>query len=403
MSVKHAEHQTIGAALNGKRNAFGALRLGFAILVIVSHAFPLGNGVTDPVKALFTNGQVHMGTFAVIGFLGISGYVVTKSAMRIDVMQFFWHRVLRIFPAFWVTLAVVALVFGPLAWSYAGNDLADYFTFGANGPFAYLAANWQLTINQWGILDVWANDTPYGESIGKSAVNGSLWTLSYEWLCYLIVGAVGAAGILTKARILIPITAGLLTVASVMNLAEHQSATHMVPGLGDTYRVQLLLIFFLGATAAVYSDKILFSDGFGIASLVILAFALHWGGFFVIGLPAMVYSMIYLAVRLPQWAKRIGQEDDYSYAVYLYAWPVQMMTAQLGWTEWGLLPWTAACIAATFALAWLSWNFIEKPVMRMKGFGPGRGIRYWVDKVKPAKPNTLVSDDSELAPSSSGS
>ncbi|ASD23150.1 hypothetical protein B7495_14400 [Cryobacterium sp. LW097] len=122
----------IGRALDGRNNLFGAIRLALAALVVLSHSFTLGGFGGDP-SLRWTGGQTHAGTFAVLGFLAISGYAVTASALRADVMQFFWRRLLRIFPAYWCALLVVAGVLARAVWTMTGHSLATYFTMDPEG------------------------------------------------------------------------------------------------------------------------------------------------------------------------------------------------------------------------------------------------------------------------------
>lgn len=63
-----------------QKNCFNTIKFVAAILVIVSHAFPisLGEGNYDFI-ASFTNGQVDLGNFSVCLFFIIGGYFITKS------------------------------------------------------------------------------------------------------------------------------------------------------------------------------------------------------------------------------------------------------------------------------------------------------------------------------------
>ena len=75
MSIEHLSEQ-------GRANAFGVMRLLLAGRVNVSHAFPLGGWGFDPTGYL-THSQVNIGYLALLGFLVMSGYLVTTSARRI--------------------------------------------------------------------------------------------------------------------------------------------------------------------------------------------------------------------------------------------------------------------------------------------------------------------------------
>jgi peptidoglycan/LPS O-acetylase OafA/YrhL len=70
----------------------------------------------------------------------------------------------------------------------------------------------------------------------------------------------------------------------------------------------------------------------------------------------------YLPSRFLQGFNKLG---DYSYGIYLYAYPLQRLTEHLGlatspfvWFLWALPP--------TLLLAAFSWHVIEKPALRLK-------------------------------------
>lgn len=363
----------IGQALNGRNNSFGAIRLAMAALVILSHSFTLGGFGGDP-SLRWTGEQTHAGTFAVLVFLAISGYAVTKSAVRADVMQFFWRRLLRIFPAFWAALLVVATVLAPAVWVMSGHGLGTYFTMDPEGPAGYLAGTWTLLINQWNIYDIFDSTNPY------TSVNGSLWTIVYEWWCYVLIGGLAFLGALTKARVLVPGLAGLFAVFQIADIISPASVGAIMPLLADQMVIRLAFVFLCGATLALYSDRIPFSHPFGIASVIVVLLTLREGGFYVFGVPALTYAVAWLAGVLPKPFQAVGSKNDYSYALYLWGWPMQQLAAFFGWHHWGYIPYTMVSLVMAFACAWASWHLIEKPALSLKDWGPGRGLAHW-DKV----------------------
>ncbi|MCU1441446.1 MAG: Acyltransferase family protein [Rhodoglobus sp.] len=376
---------SISEALRGTDNALGLLRLILASLVIFDHAFPLGGYGHDPVFDL-TRGQASLGSIAVGGFFAISGYLIAKSGMSADVVQFMWRRTLRIFPAYWLVLLVTALIVGPLIWIADGHELQDYFTFGGNGPVNYFTANWSLNIGTYGIHDLLTETTPYGRSIGGSAFNGSLWTLIYEWHCYLIVAVLVAFGVLRNARILVPVIAGFFLMMQVITYIDFSAIGVIVPVMADPYMITLGFTFLCGSVIAVYSKQILFDDRLGILAGLVLIFSLRYGGFSTIGTAAGAYFVLYLGARLPKKVHWIGAKNDYSYGVYIYGFLVQQVTAYLGWYKLGYLPYTLIALAISLGCAWLSWHLVEKHAMALKNWGPGRGIRYWYERARTRLP-----------------
>ena len=58
--------------------------------------------------------------------------------------------------------------------------------------------------------------------------------------------------------------------------------------------------------------------------------------------------------------------NDISYGVYIYAFPVGQMLVVFGSASLGLIPNIAMTTAGTAILAWLSWHIIERPALRLK-------------------------------------
>ncbi len=64
---------------SSRNNAFGSLRLFFAILVIFSHSFALTSFVHSPGWFAVTFPDINLGYLAVSGFFAISGYLISLS------------------------------------------------------------------------------------------------------------------------------------------------------------------------------------------------------------------------------------------------------------------------------------------------------------------------------------
>jgi peptidoglycan/LPS O-acetylase OafA/YrhL len=91
------------------RNSLNAIRLLLAAMVIVSHSWWLGGYGTEPQP-----GGVKLGSWAVIGFFGISGYLITRSRIQASsALSYCRARFLRIFPGLAACVAVVAFVIAP--------------------------------------------------------------------------------------------------------------------------------------------------------------------------------------------------------------------------------------------------------------------------------------------------
>ena len=96
----------------------------------------------------------------------------------------------------------------------------------------------------------------------------------------------------------------------------------------------------------------------------------HGSGARDIGVPARIPAcarLLRLADRLPSWGRirlynRLG---DYSYGVYIYAFPVQQLAAH-SWS--GITPFQdmALALPVTLLFALLSWHLLEKPALALR-------------------------------------
>lgn len=351
-------------------------------MVIVDHAFPLGGFGKDPFWG-FTRGQASLGSIAVAGFFAVSGYLIAKSGLHGDVVQFLWRRILRIFPAYWLVLLLTAFAVGPILWILSNGTLTSYFGGEGQTPYFYISSNWTLQIGTYGIYDLLANTTPYGLEVGASALNGSLWTLIYEWRSYLIIAFLVTFGILTRARVVVPmLTAFFFVLLILLNLNSGVEQSLVPTFLGDQYMVTLGFTFLVGSTIAVYSKEIPFDSWIGAFSGILMLVTLRWGGFSTIGTIAGVYFVLYLAARLPKKVQWVGQKNDYSYGIYIYGFLVQQVLAFFGMYKWGFWPYVLTAWAVTFVCAYFSWHVVEKWAMKLKDIGPGRGIVFWWHKLR---------------------
>jgi peptidoglycan/LPS O-acetylase OafA/YrhL len=376
---------SLAEAYSGRANSVGFLRLVFASAVLVSHTWVLGAGRGHPF-------HLDLAGIAVAGFFGLSGFLISRSARRSSLPRYLWHRLLRIFPGYWVCLAVTAFVVAPLLWVRDHGTLRGLLR-GPQGAIHYVVSNSTTLIHQFGIGDLLV-DTPYGQLVHASVFDGSLWTLSYELLCYVGVAALAVVGILRRARLLV-----LLVAVGVYGVIVYDfviGPRTIGPLIGHPIVFRYFDLFFLlyygfmfllGAVADLYSERIPINDALGAGMLVVFAVAVYEGMLFSVALPAFAYVLLWLGVRLPKRLHVVGLRNDYSYGVYIYAFVVQQVLAEFGAQRFGLFWYFVLAMLGSFGCAYLSWHLVEKRAMRLKDWSP-RWPRRRADPAEPASAPT---------------
>ena len=372
---------SLGAAMAGRSNGFGLIRLVLALAVVVSHSNPLGYGRLDPGTD-WSGAQTSLGTMSVIGFFVISGFMITGSGLRLGIGRFAWHRALRLLPALWVCLAVTAFLVAPVLYEHQHGSLAGFWH-NPDGPLQYIEGMWNTSIsNGYDIAGIMATGIHRGTNY-NGAFDGALWSLQYEIFCYVMVGIFAFGGLLRRAPRTVPLLAGGLWVLILMNLLDAKSlrgapaesvARIHVPLLGilnSHYIIYLGFVFLLGAAMRLYRDRVPVNDLLALGCLVAVLGSIHYGAFFVVGYPAFAYLVMWLGVRLPKRLHSIGQTRDYSYGIYIYGFVVEQALVMYHGTRWGHPAYLGLALVGTMVAAVLSCHLIEAPALKLKDWAPG--------------------------------
>lgn len=332
---------------DGRRdNNFTAIRLLLAWAVLYGHSFPLQSikGIADPLNLLW-QGSTWVGAIAVDGFFAISGFLVTASLLKRGAIDYGFSRLLRVLPGLTVCVLLSAFVLGPMVTKL---PLADYFTHPQ--PLKYLLNALAFPQTQWHLPGVF-EDNP------RHAVNGSLWTLTVEVRCYLLLMlaslfAVFRTRVLTNTLLLATLLFGVWFFSDI-------------PLLGHNSRwARPSLYFLLGVAAYTNRDFILISHRLALLALILAAASMGEKWFAYVFPVCLTYLLFYIAygVRHLNVDQYLG---DISYGVYIYAWPVQQVVAS---HLPGDRPYLHTLIASVIVaiIAYGSWRFIEKPALEFK-------------------------------------
>ncbi len=362
---------TIGETFDSRRNSLNFLRVCLSLLVVLSHSF--AGGFVDPLLLNHTT----VGDIAVYGFFGISGYLIASSASHNSLGRYLWQRFLRIFPGFWVCLIVTGALFGVVAWFHEPHPhcpaFASCYIGSPTGPFQYLYHDLLLRMNQQTIaLTPGAVPWPF-------TWNVPLWTLFYEFMCYLILGAFAVSGLLRRRGLVALLTAGLWAIEVIVGLAS------LNLGQGTWAMLTLAPIFLTGTLLYLYRDKVPDSGilAMGCATVFLASPWLPFGGPFtvfrniisapqVLG-PFIAYPLFWLGIHLP--FHKIGARNDYSYGIYIYAFLVQQILALWHVQRWGYIAYMTLSVVFTVPFAVASWWLVEKNALKLKKFSPGVGSR----------------------------
>jgi peptidoglycan/LPS O-acetylase OafA/YrhL len=283
----------------GRQNNFDALRLAGALTVLVGHQFAI-MGLTTPVVIGFK----HIATVAVYVFFSISGYLIARSwTQDPNGYRFLARRFLRMAPGWFVLILVSLAVHAGLGVTYFPD-----------------------------------NPLP--------AFNGSLWTLEWEILCYVVLGV---------ACLILPVRIALLLSFGALLLSWRYSVLKNGPELG--------LMFCAGALLHAFPVRRWWLLAL---SIIPLLWIVRSEPYLIL---LMIVPPLSIWIGTSSWPgiRSAGRYGDYSYGIYIYAFPIQQFCVLwLGAHKpyWLLL---SISLAITGLFAVLSWHLVEKPALSLKG------------------------------------
>lgn len=229
--------------------------------------------------------------------------------------HFAWKRILRVYPAFLVSFALVAALSGPAP---LRPTLLTYLTMGA---------------------------------ITTGTANGPLWSLLLEEALY-------TSHVLTRLRRLWRVETVLFLFAACM-----VGLSLLDPSAWVSQLLRASCAFFAGNLAYFWRDKWQSLSGWWFVAIVTafrLAKIAGWEGAVTLS-PFVCVSAVLAARNLPQIKRNI---EDYSYGVYIYHQPIINALLGIGGAAWVVAP------AASLAFSAFSWKLIEKPCLKAKDRPP---------------------------------
>jgi peptidoglycan/LPS O-acetylase OafA/YrhL len=261
-------------------------------------------------------------------------------------LQYLKKRALRILPALLVCnlfcIIFLGLFFGSLPWlKYLQQP--DTWT--------YLWYNTTLYKNQFHLPGVFDKLKP------GNVVNASLWTLTVEVGLYISLLILFLSG-LFKTKLGIAIT-GLIFILIAYFL--HDKTFH---GWRLEYYVNLSLFFFQGSMLYLFRDS--FNPKlYWLLPFLLLFFLLEHQWIKWLLVTGIASYLVILGGKSKQVISLKG--NDVSYGLYIYAFPIQQIILLL--VGEAINPWLHVVLTVLFAFpfAFLSWRFVEKPALRLKG------------------------------------
>lgn len=278
-----------------------------ALFVIISHAYPLCKGAEyNDILSDLSRNSIAFGSLAVAIFFMSSGFFVTKSLLKSkDSKKYLHNRFIRIFPPLWFTLIVCIVVCGLFFSTYS---LGKYFL---SSDFFKYCLNFIL-IPIHNLPGVFMNN------IYPGVINGPLWTLPIEFVCYLVLLLAYKLNLVNKKSYRY---VALLVIVAFVGI-------NLIP-LSIKGYIQPCFLFFWGSFYWIYRDKITMNNTYFLISLVAFVLLIVLGYGQVASFLFVPYLTLYIAFCLPQCNNRLTSLGNLSYDIYLCGWPIQQMVISL--------------------------------------------------------------------------
>jgi len=308
-------------------------------------------------KAWLLSGFVGVDVFFVISGFIITSLIVERKE-NFDWKGFYWGRVKRIAPAYFLMLAVVALVsavlFLPADFKFFRDSLEAAVSFTSNSYFEGFGSYFAPSAHELPLLHTWS-----------LAIEMQFYLFLPVLVCFL------------PARLLKPVflllSIGLLAWSEYRLFSKSEQAVYFS-------LLARFPEFMIGAFVALLAPKNNLPArytslmGAGGALLLALSFVFidvqHFPGVWAL-LPCMGTALLIAARHGPVStllaAKPMVWVGGISYSLYLWHWPIlAFIRYYTGQYELQLV-WLAVFVIGSFIVAWLSYRWVELPVRHIQG------------------------------------
>ncbi|WP_420587419.1 acyltransferase family protein [Ruegeria sp.] len=358
---------------NGRTTGFDYLRITLAIGVLAWHSFGVTYG-REALDAFFRDVALAPAVRMILPmFFALSGFLVTASLYRSDSLKVYLiFRGLRLFPALTVEVALAAVILGPIVTSLT---LGEYFT--AGGFYSYF-------LNILGLVHYELPGVFHGIPYPR-VVNGSLWTVPYELECYFYLALFFVLGVFRNRWFVLLVFIGLTIMSVALGASSAKGVVIVLknmliatpeglePNLQQAVddRIQLARIlvvsFFAGASLYAWRDKVPLNAPLAAICAVISFLCLGSSSLYFYAPMFATYLTVWLGLQNPTlWG--VLKTGDYSYGIYLYAFPIQQALMLTGWFDQQYLFHLVVTLAVVSLFAAFSWHVIEKPSLKAKSY-----------------------------------
>lgn len=334
-------------------NSYDLLRLLLAALVLYTHMHKIVSPFGPEAFATAVRGQTNAGTLAVLGFFGLSGYLVAESCRRcVNPIRFLARRALRILPGYWVCLLVTAGLIAPTMFHLRHGTFVGYAWTVPDGAGSYIGRNALLYVHQWSITGVASN------GIG---LNGSLWSLFPEFCCYLILAFVGSTGLLRDNRVWLLCFTFVISAYHALAVSGAALDANALPTvLGLTSLTGPVLAFLVGSCACAWREHIPFGARGAVFFILTTLVTLRLGGYALAAPLCVPLALLHLGrsftCQLPH---------DFSYGLYIYGCPCQQLLALVPLATVHPVVFLLCSVVLAVLFAAASWFAVERPFIRL--------------------------------------
>lgn len=336
-------------------NNFDFLRLLAAVFVVYDHSIGLGGYKTPDWALSLTNGKFTISYLGVTIFFVISGYLISKSFIRSgNPIDFVWKRILRLYPGIFALTLVTAFLFGPV------NTRLSLFEYFQNPRFISYFSSASIIFTQQDLPGCFELN-PFPVSI-----NGSLWTLIFEMTMYLTIFICGLLYSFTKNKLTFLIsviyTSYLFIFQDDSLIPKHKLWNYMDI---NSY-INFGKFFMAGSLLYVLEKWIKYTKYIFAMMLAILIFSFYHDSIFNYTKAFTVSYIVLYFCFIKSKVATIGRHGDFSYGMYIYAFPVQQTLAHFLQGQIPFPVFFLASLIGTFGFAYLSWFLVESPSLKFK-------------------------------------